>query len=128
VSVTVIETREYERLADLLFTSEERDGIRAFLAECPQAGDVIPHLSGMWKLRWTHEARNKGKRGGTRVIYFYALSDATIVLLYAYSKEQKEDLTDADRKNLKAAVEALKAAFAKRRKDDQVRGRTRKKR
>jgi len=56
------------------------------------------------------------------------LSGSTIVLLHAYSKENKEDLTNADRKNLKTAVEALKGAFAESRKDDKLRGATRKKR
>ena len=45
-------------------------------------------------------------------MYFYAIADR-IVLLYAYSKDEKEDLTNADRKNLKAAAEEIKAAIAK---------------
>jgi hypothetical protein len=64
---------------------------------------------------------NKGKRGGTRIVYFYALADR-IVLLCAYSKDEKEDLTNADRKNLKAAAEELKAAITKDKPDshDQI--------
>ncbi|HYP07208.1 MAG TPA: hypothetical protein VER03_13330 [Bryobacteraceae bacterium] len=47
---------------------------------------------------------NKGKRGGTRVVYFHALS-----------------LTDADRKQLKEAVAELKEAVANtRRADEQI--------
>jgi hypothetical protein len=109
-----VETREYERLARSLFADSERIGIRAYLAECPEGGDVIPGLSGLRKLRWSHQNRNKGKRGGTRVIYFYALSNGTVVLLHAYSKDKQKDLTDADQKKLKAAVQALKAAFSER--------------
>jgi mRNA-degrading endonuclease RelE of RelBE toxin-antitoxin system len=72
-------------------------------------------------LRWTQRSRNKGKRGGTRIVYFYAVPER-IVLLYAYSKDEKEDLTNADRKNLKAAADELKAAIArdKSRSHDQV--------
>ena len=47
-----------------------------------------------------------------RIVYFYAVADR-IVLLYAYSKDEKEDLTNADRKNLKTAAAELKAATAK---------------
>ena len=54
-----------------------------------------------------------GSAAGTREsVYFYAVPER-IVLLYAYSKDEKEDLTNADRKNLKAAADELKAAIAK---------------
>ena len=68
------------------------------------------------------------EREGTRIAYFYALSDRVIVLLYAYSKDEKEDLTNVDRKNLKAAADEVKAAVAKSkpRPDDEARRRTRK--
>ena len=46
------------------------------------------------------------------MVYFYAVPKR-IVLLYAYSNDEKEDLTNADRKNLKAAADELKAAIAK---------------
>jgi hypothetical protein len=43
------------------------------------------------------------------------------MLLYTYSKDEKEDLTNADRKNLKAAADELKAAAKdKSRSHDQV--------
>ena len=73
---------------------------------------MVPGLSGLRKLRRTERSRNKGKRGGTRIVYFYAVPER-IVLLYVYSKDQKDDLTNADRKNLKAAASELKAAIAK---------------
>lgn len=72
----------------------------AALAEYPEGGDIVQGLSGLRKLRWTQQNRNKGTRGGTRVVYFDAVSAQTIVLLYLYSKREKEDLTDADRKQL----------------------------
>ncbi|HWY46350.1 MAG TPA: type II toxin-antitoxin system RelE/ParE family toxin [Bryobacteraceae bacterium] len=95
-----------------LLTDEEREAVRGFLAEYPEAGDIVPRLSSLRKLRWTQRSRNKGKRGGARIVYFYAVPER-MVLLYAYSKDEKEDLTNADRKNLKAAADELKAAIAK---------------
>ena len=49
-------------------------------------------------------------------MYFYAVADR-IVLLYGYSKDEREDLTNADRKNLKAAAEELKAAITNNKPD-----------
>jgi hypothetical protein len=48
-----------------------------------------------------------GKRGGLRVIYFYAISAELIYLLAAYTKNQKENLSDADKKAIRRAVEAF---------------------
>ena len=108
VRISVVETAAYEEAAEDLFTPEERESIRVFLAESPEAGDVVPGLAGLRKVRWTEERRRKGKRGGTRVIYLWASSEGIIVLVYAYSKGKKEDLTNAERKALQAAVAGLK--------------------
>jgi mRNA-degrading endonuclease RelE of RelBE toxin-antitoxin system len=104
--VTVIESEVYRELPEKSLTEQEREGVRNFLAEYPGVGDIIPGLDGLRKLHWTHQQRNKGKRGGTRVIYFCATSDGMVVLLDMCSKEKKEDLTNADRKEFKAALAA----------------------
>lgn len=112
MQVTVLETDEYARRSEDLLSLEERVGVQAFLAENPDSGDLVPGLSGLRKLRWTQQSRNKGRRGGTRVIYFYAISHQTVVLVTVYSKEEKEDLTNADRKQLKKDAADIKAAIA----------------
>ena len=120
--MTVLETEAYTLRSEALLTREEQEGLRSFLAECPESGDVVPGLAGLRKLRWTQQRRNKGKRGGTRVVYFYALSVHTVVLLYMYSKDEKENLTNADRKQLKEAVADLKEAIASRGSADEQTG------
>lgn len=110
--MTVLETEAYAQRSGELLTAEEQEGVRSCLAEYPEGGDVVSGLAGLRKLRWTQRLRNKGKRGGARIIYFYALSVHTIVLVYMYSKDEKEDLTNADRKQLKEAVAELKEAIA----------------
>ena len=47
----------------------------------------------------------RGKRGGTRIIYFVAVSRYRILLLDIYAKNEKEDLSHSELKNLKRAVE-----------------------
>ena len=49
-----------------------------------------------------------GKRGGMRVIYFYAITAELVFLLSAYTKNEKENLSNADKKALRNAVENLK--------------------
>ena len=49
-------------------------------------------------------ASASGKRGGARVIYFWWLSDAKILLLDIYAKNEKEDLSADELKKLKPKV------------------------
>jgi len=47
----------------------------------------------------------QGKSGGARVIYYHFVSASHIALLLIYPKNAQSDLTDAQRKALKAVIE-----------------------
>lgn len=75
----------------------------------PEAGDVIPGTSGLRKLRWRQQSRGKGKRGGVRVIYYWYARGALIYMLLAYSKNEQDDLTTAQKRVLiRLVAEELK--------------------
>ncbi len=71
---------------------------------------MIPGTDGVRKASWARSGQ--GKRGGLRVIYFYAISAELILLLSAYAKNEREDLTDEDKKNLGRVVEAFKKSIS----------------
>jgi mRNA-degrading endonuclease RelE of RelBE toxin-antitoxin system len=71
-----------------------------FLATHPQAGDEIPGVGGVRKLRFG--AMGKGKRGGARVIYDWYSDDAPIYALLVYGKNEKTDLKPEEAKAIKA--------------------------
>ena len=78
------------------------DGIfelQKFLHEQPDAGDMIPGSGGCRKLRWA--AKGRGKRGGSRVIYFWVSADDRILLLDIHAKNQSENFSQAKLKELK---------------------------
>ena len=78
------------------------DGIfelQMFLHEQPDAGDMIPGSGGCRKLRWA--AKGRGKRGGSRVIYFWVSADHRILLLDIYAKNESENLSQTQLKELK---------------------------
>ncbi len=54
-------------------------------------------------MRWRVPGR--GKRGGVRVIYYWVVSDKILLMLYAYQKNQQEDLTADQLRVLKKIVE-----------------------
>jgi mRNA-degrading endonuclease RelE of RelBE toxin-antitoxin system len=97
---TVVETPEYLSAAKKAkMTDEERADTVDFLAERPDAGDVIPGTGGCRKVRIAGKGR--GKSGGYRVITFYADKDNPVFLLTVISKGKRADLTQGQRNDLK---------------------------
>jgi hypothetical protein len=81
---------------------EELRNIQALLTVNPQAGTLIPGCKGLWKLRWP--GRGRGKRGGIRLIYYWAVKRDQILLLYLFPKNETEDLTPKQYKILREYV------------------------
>jgi len=79
------------------------------LAE-PLAGDVIQGTGGLRKIRFADPRRQKGKRGGLRVIYYFWRDGEQFWLFTLYDKDEAADLTAAERKAVKALLEAELAA------------------
>ena len=68
--ITVIESPIFTKLWPDYWSEDERGNFSAWIAENPDAGDVVPGSGGIRKIRWTR--KGQGKRGGVRVIYFTA--------------------------------------------------------
>jgi hypothetical protein len=49
-----------------------------------------------------------GKSGGIRLIYYFWVEPSAVVLITAYAKNEKENLTDADKKEIRKIVDNLK--------------------
>ena len=71
--LTIIETPVFQRLARGIWSEEELDAFKVWLAGDPLAGDVIAGSGGLRKVRWSRAG--VGKRGGARVIYYNPLAD-----------------------------------------------------
>jgi len=54
-------------------------------------------------LRWA--AKGKGKRGGSRVIYFLRVAEGRIVLVTAYGKGERDDVPRTWLKKVKEVFE-----------------------
>ena len=68
----------------------------------PEAGDVIPGSGGLRKIRWG--IPGSGKRGGLRLIYYWAIPMDTIYMLLIYRKSRQDDLTPGQLKLLRTLV------------------------
>jgi len=91
-----------KRLKDYMDDREYSD-FQSYLMQDPTAGDLIPGTGGLRKIRWG--AKNKGKRGGMRIIYYWQTAKAHIYLLTLYAKNETQDLSADDKKALKQLVE-----------------------
>lgn len=74
----------------------------------PDAGEVIPGCGGLRKVRTADPKRNKGKRGGARIIYLHVREASRFYLLDVYGKDEKDDLSPKEKKHLRQLAAQLK--------------------
>jgi hypothetical protein len=67
-------------------------------------GELIKHSGSLRKVRWASPQR--GKRGGLRVIYYWAVQQECLLMLFAYPKNERDDLTADQLKILRQIVES----------------------
>jgi mRNA-degrading endonuclease RelE of RelBE toxin-antitoxin system len=111
VPVGVVETPEFLAATRRMMDEEERGLLVDFLARNPLAGDLIPGTGGVRKLRWALEGR--GKRGGARVVYYYHSDVMPIFALTAYAKNERADLSQADRNEYHRLTTLLAEQYAR---------------
>lgn len=88
--LTIIESSLFSKTWPDYWTEEEHEAFTLYLAEHPDAGDVVPGSGGCRKVRWGREGG--GKRGGVRVIYTAHLASGALVALIIYSKGATENI------------------------------------
>ena len=103
--VSVIEFAGYRRRARELLTAGQRDSVIDLVAYEPTCGDIIPGSGGLRKVRIGRDGI--GKRGGTRVVYYFYNEDFPILLLALYAKNEKSDLTIAEKREFAASMREI---------------------
>ena len=72
----------------------------------------MPDTGGARKLRWRTQGR--GKRGGVRVIYYFYNESIPLFLLNVFAKNEKANLTKAERNEMKGLLPRLVAGYQRR--------------
>ena len=104
--MTVVETPSFLRDAKVKLSDGEREELVFFLASKPESGAIIPGTSGLRKLRWARTG--EGKRGGYRVVYYYYSDSLPLFVIALYGKNEKADLTQAERNQAAKLIDALR--------------------
>jgi mRNA-degrading endonuclease RelE of RelBE toxin-antitoxin system len=105
--IAVVETEEF--LADVkgVLSEDEHDDLILYVALHPEVGDVIPGTGGLRKLRWA--AKGRGKRGGSRVIYYFHDIHVPLFLMAIFAKNVQADLSTRQRNALTRQFRGLKS-------------------
>ena len=91
---------------DLGLSDDILRGLQNVLLNNPKSGDVIQGTNGLRKIRIALD--DTGKRGGGRVLYVDVELKEIVYFINVYTKNEKDDLTEEEKKAFKAVVSILK--------------------
>jgi len=94
--------RQWQKMS---LDDDELRQLQEALLENPKVGDVIKGTKGLRKIRIAFEG--KGKRGSGRVAYVDFAFYETIYLITAYPKNEKDNLSKAERNEIAKIIVRL---------------------
>jgi hypothetical protein len=104
---TFIQTQEFSRRWDNLGLDDELLRILELeIMKKPHQFPVMRGTGGLQKARISLD--NKGKRGGARVCFVDFVFAEAVYLITVYSKQEKDNLSKAERNNVKKMIDVLK--------------------
>lgn len=101
----VVRTATFSRRAKRLLPEVEIARLESTIGDRPEDHPVIAGTGGIRKARWARPGI--GKRGGVRAVYYYRTSTGIVYMLDIYAKNEKADLTPADKRALREMVALL---------------------
>lgn len=99
-----VELPAFERHRERYPDDDRFQALQWVLMSNPVAGDTISGTGGLRKLRFGDARRDKGKRGGLRVIYYWWNGGSEFWFFTPYDKDEMVDLTGAEREILRGRI------------------------
>ena len=107
-----IETPSFtKKWFSLGFNDEDLAELEQFLVENPETGDMMVGTGGLRKLRFAF--KGKGKSGSARICYVDFAAFEKDYLIQVFSKDEKPNLTDAEKNAVRKVIAILKTEAAK---------------
>ena len=102
-NVVFVEAPTFSKLVYAYLNEDEYAALQWTLAVRPETGKIISGSGGLRKIRWS--AKGKGKRGGTRIIYYFQKEVGQIWLLTIYAKNEVEKIPTKILREIKETLE-----------------------
>ena len=104
-SMEFVETPVFTKLVLEHNLEEPLRSLQVELIQNPMSGRLDPNTGGLRKIRVPDPSRNKGKRGGVRVVYFNRFANGEICLILIYAKSARDNVPANVLKQLKQEIE-----------------------
>ncbi|MBP3201577.1 MAG: type II toxin-antitoxin system RelE/ParE family toxin [Lachnospiraceae bacterium] len=107
-----VQTKIFTKKWDTLGYND--DDLRLLEIDLLEKGDKYPVIKGTGGLRKCRlKLQNKGKSGGSRVLFVNFVKLETIYLIMVYSKNEQEDISEEDKKDFKKLIIELEEEVKK---------------
>lgn len=87
--------------------------LELYLCKYPEKGVLMKDTGGLRKIRW--KKASKGKSGGIRVLYVDFLYVEKIYLLSVYTKSDKANINNSEKKAIKKLIDLVKNELERKR-------------
>ena len=109
-----VETPGFTKRIDKLASLDVLFSLQGDLVKDPEFGDLMIGCAGARKARVGDKATGRGKSGGFRYVYIYIEIAGTIYLIHFFGKNEKANLSKAERNELAKLVTKLKRLYGKK--------------
>ena len=90
-------------------TGEDLRGIENEIMRRPLAWPLMAGTGGLRKMRYAPQGSGRGKSGGVRVCFFFADEAGRVYLIEVFAKNEKENLSPAERGRIKHMIALIRA-------------------
>ena len=100
-----VEMSAFEKYRPKYLTDAAYGLLQQELLADPGKGNTISGTGGLRKIRWVDKKRGKGKRSGTRIIYYFYGKGDQFWMFLIYDKDEMTDLTELQKKAFRKALQ-----------------------
>ena len=99
-----VEMSSFEKYRPRYLTDVAYGLLQQELLADPRKGNAISGTGGLRKIRCVDKKRGKGKRSGTRIIYYFYDKGDQFWMFLIYDKDEMTDLTEHQKKAFRQAL------------------------
>jgi hypothetical protein len=97
---------------DLKLTDDDLVALQIMIMLNPTGCPVVDGTGGLRKIRFAPARWRTGKSGAARVSYSYMQEYGTVLLVIAYAKDEKDELTPNEKKAIRSLLLRIDREFA----------------